>query len=361
MKQRALFRVIFSVLCSVLASVVMGSVNQMVARKMFALSHTPTARSVALTEYERHISQNVVQPGMITDRLEHIGGLSGIKADIRGQVLLPLKYPTIFFGTVRALHPPRGVLFHGPPGVGKTLLARAIAAEAACPFISLTLSDLENKYFGESSKLLSATFSLARKLQPCVLFFDEIDGMIRTRSDVDQSCVYGFKTEFLTHMDGLTKQDDAYIVIGCTNCADKLDPAVRRRLPKQYGIQPPTRAEIAEILAVHLTETGLTGDEIRNIASRIKLGSSGSDLSEAVRVASAIRVKKHIDTRVFVARLEDRSTTAEDVYEMIGPLTVSDMIQALDEMQLTTAREHRSETKGEAAKVGMDPTTTPAQ
>ena len=97
-------------------------------------------------------------------------------------------------------------IIQGPPGTGKTMLARAIAGEAQVPFFALTLATLESKWHGESVKLLEAAFRLARRVQPCILFFDEIDGMIRRRSGLDDSHVYAFKTQFLMHMDGVRKR-----------------------------------------------------------------------------------------------------------------------------------------------------------
>ena len=288
------------------------------------------SKQQTLSAHEAQIAQNVVKSESISDRMDHIGGLKLVKEEIRSQVLLPLKHPKIFFGSVKSLHPPRGILFHGPPGTGKTMLARAIAAEAGVPFLSLTLANLENKYFGESSKLLNATFSLGRKLQPCVLFFDEIDGMIRTRNDNDQSCVYGFKTEFLTHMDGITtKTNDSLVVIGCTNCADKLDPAIRRRLPKQYHIQLPTRRELADILELNLKDSSLDRSELESLVARMKDGCSGSDIADVVRTAWALRMMQHTSSAKFLERLEHLDTTAEDVERIVGALKYEHLVDAL--------------------------------
>ena len=155
------------------------------------------------------------------------------------------------------LHPTKGMLFHGPPGTGKTMIARAIAAECNVPFVALTLASLENKYYGETSRLLRATFSLAKKLQPCILFFDEIDGLLRARTQSDQSCVYNLKTEMLNYMDGIAgAQNDAIFIIGCTNTVESLDPAVRRRLPRVYHVGLPNlddRRAILQSMTEHLS------------------------------------------------------------------------------------------------------------
>lgn len=299
-----------------------------------------TKRTKALNVHETTISQNVVQPSNIRERLDEIGGLHSIKEAIRSQVLLPLRHSKIFFGSVKALHPPKGILLYGPPGTGKTMLARAIAAEAECPFLSLSLSNLENKFFGESSKLLHATFSLARKIQPCVLFFDEIDGMIRTRSEHDQSCVYGFKTEFLTHMDGInTKDTDAFIVIGCTNCVDKLDPAIKRRLPRQFRINLPTRDEMVDIFALNLKNANISHTEICDIVDSVKPGMSGSDIASVVQSAWTLQLMQYTKNRSFLNRLEQPDTTAEDVYETIGRVNAEHIkaaLVAIDQINVST-------------------------
>ena len=293
-------------------------------------------RMQAMNSYESQIANNIIKPEAITERLQDVGGLREIKDEIKAQILLPLRFPKIFFADVTALHPPRGVLFYGPPGTGKTMLAKAIAAEANCPFLSLTLSSLENKYFGESSKLLGATFSLARKIQPCLIFFDEIDGMIRTRSDMDQSCVYGFKTEFLTHMDGInTKNTDAVIVIGCTNCANKLDPAIKRRLAKQYKVDLPTNDEIVDIFMLNLANTSVTRNDIEKLLLNIRPGCSGSDVVDIVRSAWNLQMLQYTSSPQFVTRLqEEASLSAQDVQRLVGNMKLKHVIHALEKKGL---------------------------
>lgn len=285
----------------------------------------------SMTSYERQIYNNVVKREDIHDRLDNIGGLGDVKEDIRANILLPLKYPNVFFSQHSTiLRPSRGILLYGPPGTGKTMLARAIAAEADVPFISLSLSVLENKYYGESTKLIQATFSLARRIQPCILFFDEIDGLMRQRSDLDQSAVYGFKTELLSQMDGMgSKADDSIFVIGTTNNLNSLDAAVKRRLPKVYHVKLPDEAERLQILRLKLADEVIASDLVAWVASMSE-SLSGSDLAELTRRASSFRLQDQCQDDRFQCLLE-RATCIEDVYPLMN-LSYAHFRQAFEAM-----------------------------
>lgn len=302
---------------------------------------------MSTNHYENEIASHIVKSEDIVERLNDIGGLTRIKDDIRTHILLPLKYPHVFFSKNESLHPNKGILLCGPPGVGKTMIARAIAAEANVPFISLTLSVLENKYFGETSKLLAGAFSLARRIQPCILFFDEIDGLIRNRSDSDQSCVYSLKTELLTHMDGLTsKKNDAVFFIGCTNIFDSLDPAIRRRLSKVYKLELPDENERLEILKVITNADNIDVKTLHKIAkSTDKM--SGSDIMSLYKKASSFRLTDQYKSKEFLENLE-LATSSDDMSPFMHKINDNHWKKALNETKNT--KNYMSDSSGDESE-----------
>jgi len=287
-----------------------------------------------MNNYEKQVLQSVVDVQHISDRIDNIGGLGDIKEDIRVNVLLPLQHSNIFFSSnAHALRPSRGILLYGPPGTGKTMLARAIAAEANVPFISLTLSSLENKYFGESNRLIQAAFSLARKLQPCIIFFDEIDGFMRHRTETDQSGSYGMKTEFLSQLDGMgTKDDDSIFVIGTTNNISSLDAALRRRLPKVYKVDLPNEEERFEILKLKVKGENISDAMLKWVAQNTTKA-SGSDLCEIIRRAASYRLHDQYNNPEFRQQLEIASCV-EDIHPLIS-LSKAHFTKALHAMNFT--------------------------
>ena len=266
-----------------------------------------------LTSYEKQVAEALIDGSAIDDTLESIGGMKSIKEELRATVVLPLQNPYVFFDSrMRTIDVPRGILLCGPPGTGKTMIARALAHETNASFLSITLSMLENKYYGETSKLIKAAFSLARKLQPCIIFFDEIDGMLKERRSEDQHCTYSFKTELLSQMDGFTKNAEvAVIVIACTNAADRLDAAVRRRLPKCIEIGLPDKLARKQILTL-LTqdEVGLTTRAVDELVETTD-GWSGSDLHDLYRTAVARRSQRMMRGQFMRSLPQERMTDTQ--------------------------------------------------
>jgi len=252
------------------------------------------------------------------DGLDRVGGLDHVKEEMRGGVLRALRYPHVFFDAATpSLRPPCRLLFCGPPGTGKTMLARALAAESKAHFMNVTLSTLEDKYLGESPKIVRAVFRTAAERAPCILFFDEIDGLMRRRREDDHSAVYGMKTEFLQHLEAL---DGAVVVIGCTNALEALDPALRRRLPDVYHIGLPTHAQRVDILRriTHRESPPPAEATLRAVAAASD-GCSGSDLRETYKRACARRLRRHLPR----VRL-DAARSGSDVLHGLPPLNVDD-------------------------------------
>lgn len=255
--------------------------------------------------------------------LDAIGGLEDIKAQVRDTVILALRYPKVFFSpSAPMLSTAQRLLLCGPPGTGKTMLARAIAHESGVTFMSVTLSTLEDKYFGETPKIMRALFDTATQRAPTVLFFDEIDGIMRTRRDDDQGCVYGMKTEFLQLCDRL-QPSTPVVLIGCTNNESSLDPALRRRFPTVYRMGLPSEADRQSILEQIVRDDCVEPGVLRQVAQHTQ-GATGSRLHDGYRQACAARLRRGLAS----LRL-DATTTARELVDHLPPLSLADWQAAL--------------------------------
>lgn len=151
-------------------------------------------RMVSTSYFEEVIAGDIVDPHDIDVSFSDIGGIESQKRDIYDLVVLPLKCPQFFHERGSLLSVPKGILLYGQPGTGKTMLAKAIAKESGAFFIDLKLSTIMSKWFGESQKLVRATFSLAQKLAPCIIFIDEVDSFMGKRSGVSDPTLAAMKT-----------------------------------------------------------------------------------------------------------------------------------------------------------------------
>ncbi|KAI9634920.1 P-loop containing nucleoside triphosphate hydrolase protein [Dioszegia hungarica] len=246
-----------------------------------------------LDEYESTIAGEIIPPSSIDVTFESIGGLDEIIASLRETVIYPLTYPELFASANGLLSAPKGVLLYGHPGCGKTMLAKALAKESGATFINLPLSSLTNKWFGESNKLVAGLFSLARKVQPSIIFIDEVDSLFRERSSGDHEVTGMMKAEFMTLWDGLTTASDTRIlVLGATNRPNDIDPAILRRMPKRFPIRLPNLDQRTKILSLMLSHTSLSPSfSISDLARRTD-GLSGSDLRETCRNAAMAPVRE---------------------------------------------------------------------
>ncbi|KAI3869471.1 hypothetical protein MKX03_031727 [Papaver bracteatum] len=253
-------------------------------------------RSVVDTNsYEDVIALNVIDPDEIDVEFQTIGGLNDVKKEIYDLVILPLKRPELFKGG-KLFSPQKGVLLYGPPGTGKTMLAKAIAKESGAVFINLKISDIMSKYFGESQKYVAATFSLANKLQPAIIFIDEVDSFLGQRHELDNSAMAGIKTAFMSLWDGFTTNQNARVmVLAATNRPSDLDEAILRRFTKSFEIGKPNCCERVKILEVILKGEIVNQNINLNRIASLCEGYTGSDLLEVCKQAAYFPVRELID------------------------------------------------------------------
>jgi len=222
---------------------------------------------------------------------EDVGGLRRELGSIREMIELPLRYPEIF--EQLGIDAPKGVLMHGPPGCGKTLIARAVANETEAKFFTLSGPEIMHKYYGESEAHLRQVFEEASKA-PSIVFLDEIDAIApkRTALGGEQQVERRVVSQLLTLMDGLDARGQV-VVIGATNLPDALDPALRRpgRFDREIIIGVPDRPARREILEIHSRGMPLADDVDLDRLAQVTHGFVGADLQSLAREAAMARLR----------------------------------------------------------------------
>ncbi|KAI0793057.1 P-loop containing nucleoside triphosphate hydrolase protein [Irpex lacteus] len=283
-------------------------------------------KDLVLDEYERQIASEVIHPDDIDVRFSDIGGLEPIIASLRESVIYPLQYPHLFSSS-SLLGAPKGVLLFGPPGCGKTMLAKALAKESGATFINIAASVLTSKWFGDSNKLIAALFSLARKTQPSIVFIDEIDSFLRQRQKEDHEATGMMKAEFMTLWDGLLSNPDRIVVLGATNRPNDIDSAILRRMPKRFAVGLPNFDQRLKILALVLKDTKLSEGFPMTVLAERTDGLSGSEIKELCRNAAMLPMRELLrevgDDEQELARLHRegfnlRSLVLEDFFQTDG-------------------------------------------
>ena len=183
------------------------------------------------------------------------------------------------------------------------MLAKALAHESGATFINLHISTLTEKWYGDSNKLVNAVFSFARKLQPSIVFIDEIDAVLGTRRSGEHEASGMVKAEFMTHWDGLKSanisgEPQRILVLGATNRIQDIDEAILRRMPKKFSVSLPSAPQRLRILGLVLKGTRIDKDHFDlEYLVRIMAGMSGSDIKEACRDAAMVPVRDYIRTQ----------------------------------------------------------------
>lgn len=213
-----------------------------------------------------------------------VGGMEDVKDEIRLKIIHPFQHPELY--AAYGKRPGGGVLLYGPPGCGKTHVARATAGELGSAFLSVGLEDVLSMWFGESEANLHELFEQARRMAPCVLFFDEVDALGARRSDMRSSPGRQLINQFLVELDGVSSDNEGILVLAATNAPWHVDDAFRRpgRFDRIVFVPPPDRSARQEILRIHLTGRLQENVDLDAIAGRTERF-SGADLRALVDTA----------------------------------------------------------------------------
>merc|ERR1712088_446158 len=246
---------------------------------------------------------------------DDIGGLENVKKELQELVQYPVEHPEKFlkFGMM----PSRGVLFYGPPGCGKTLLAKAIANECQANFISIKGPELLTMWFGESEANVRDIFDKARSAAPCVLFFDELDSIAKSRggsSGDAGGAADRVINQILTEMDGMGSKKNVFI-IGATNRPDIIDSAILRpgRLDQPIYIPLPDEGSRMSILKANLRKTPLSKSVDLSYLAKITKGFSGADLTEICQRACKLAIRENIETEIRKEKEREKSGGDMDI------------------------------------------------
>jgi vacuolar protein-sorting-associated protein 4 len=277
--------------------------------------------------------QEMISDTILTEKpdvkMSEVAGLAEAKQAIDDAIIAPMKHPELFKGKAR--QPWRGILFYGPAGCGKTLVAKAVASETNATFFNVSAANIVSKWLGESERLVMNLFELARKNQPAIIFIDELDSIGVSRSGDDVGGERRLKTQLLTELQGLSsKEGERITLIGATNLPWELDFALRSRFEKKIHVPLPEKEARSLIFETHMEDVEVSPtidyDELADLTE----GYSGRDISVVCREAAMEPIRDL-----------QRSGRMDDEREIldIRPVSRDDLLQAIENIRPATPPE----------------------
>ncbi len=270
------------------------------------LEINPTFSDEELDTHLRHgqSSNEVNTNGLISPfvqmpdiNFEQVGGMEKVKSEIDIKIIKPLAHPELYKAYGKKVG--GGILLYGPPGCGKTFVAKATAGQVNARFISVGLQDILDMWIGNSEKNLHGIFEIARDHKPCVLFFDEIDALGASRSDMKQSSGRHLINQFLQELDGLDNSNDGILVLGATNTPWHLDSAFRRpgRFDRIIFVPPPDQESREAILKLKLRGKPTESIDYSSLAKKTK-DFSGADIEAIIDIAIEAKLSESFEQGV---------------------------------------------------------------
>ncbi len=262
-------------------------------------------------------------------KMSEVAGLEDAKQAIIDAIIAPMKHPELFKGKAR--QPWRGILFYGPAGCGKTLIAKAVASEVDATFFNVSAANIVSKWLGESERLVKNLFEMARMNQPSIVFVDELDSVGGARSGDDVGGERRLKTQLLTEMQGLASvSEDRVTVIGATNLPWEIDFALRSRFEKRIYVPLPNREARRRIFEIHMEDVDIEPDVNFDELSDLTEGYSGRDISVICREAAMEPIR---DLQIS-GRMDDN----EEIIEL-RKVSREDFLKAIENIRPATSPE----------------------
>jgi len=333
------------------------SKSVLAALKMLEKSNPPKMKSIYDIEtdndFEKRLLSDVIPPNETKIGFDDIGALDKVKETLKELVMLPLQRPELF-RKGNLTKPCKGILLFGPPGTGKTMLAKAVATESGANFISISMASIGSKWFGEGEKYSRAVFTLASKISPCVIFIDEVDCILgRRENHGEHEAMRKIKNELMMMWDGLkTKQNERVLVLAATNRPFDIDDAVLRRLPRRLLVDLPDLENRLKILKVILKNEDLSPSVDLNEIAKLTEGYSGSDIN-SLCIAAAYqpireflkkekKQKESAEQSSNLTTAEKNETTKEQAPEEretppLREMIMSDFVNAMKEISASVS------------------------